>query len=167
MTKRPRRGWSAALCLAVVGCGGGSSGPAGADLSAFALATIVADGVEFEVYVADDDPKREQGLMGATHAQIAPTAMDTPRGMLFVWPSARTVAFFMRDTSVPLDLAYVRSDGSISSIHGLVPFDETPVGSGEPILAALEVPAGTLGARGVEVGDLVAIPQAVLDDAVE
>jgi uncharacterized membrane protein (UPF0127 family) len=141
----------------VAACGGGEGAP-GADLSGFPTARVLVGGVEFEVYVATTVAQQAQGLMNATAAQVAPLPDGTPRGMLFVFASEATRSFWMRDTYVPLDLAYATADGMIVEIHDLVPLDETLVTSGEPVQYALEAPAGTFAAEGIAVGSVIVVP---------
>lgn len=150
-----------ALSLTLAACGGGGSGPSGptgANLSLFAVETISADGNAIAAWIADTPALQAQGLMNATPEQLAPLGDGTPRGMLFVFATDLVPSFWMRDTYVPLDLAYIRSDGTIAEIHALAPLDETLVPAGEPVRMALEVPAGTLSTLGVGVGDLVLRP---------
>ena len=146
----------AALLLLAGGCS--SSSRTGADLSGFDTARITANGVEIEVWLADTGAQQLQGLMFATEVQLDPLPDGTPRGMLFRFASEDFRSFFMKDTFVPLDLAYATADGTIVEIHSLVPLDLTPVTSSEPVQFALEVPAGTLAAEGIGVGDVIVIP---------
>jgi uncharacterized membrane protein (UPF0127 family) len=140
--------------LVLAACSG-SQGAPGADLSGFPTARITVNGVEFEVFVATTVAQQAQGLMNAREGQLLPLGDGTPRGMLFVFPSERILSFWMRDTYVPLDLAYARADGSIAEVHDLVPLNETPVVSGEPVLYALEALSGTFAAHGIGVGSLI------------
>lgn len=146
------------LTLASCGGGGGPPGAPGANLGLFAVETISADGNAIAAWIADTPALQAQGLMNATPEQLAPLGDGTPRGMLFVFATDLVPSFWMRDTYVPLDLAYIRSDGTIAEIHALAPLDETLVPAGEPVRMALEVPAGTLSTLGVGVGDLVLRP---------
>lgn len=57
------------------------------------------------------------------------TNMSENEGMLFVFPDAEPRSFYMRNTHVPLSLAYIEPDGTIADIHDLQPLDETPVPS--------------------------------------
>jgi uncharacterized membrane protein (UPF0127 family) len=151
----------ATLVLTVLAaCGGGGDGSSepstpGADLSAFAIETITVGDVPIAAWIADTPAKRSQGLMRASAEQLEPTDDGTERGMLFVFPDVRTRSFFMRDTGVPLDLAYAGADGTIFEVVALVPFDETPVPSTQPVAFALEVRAGRLDALGLGVGDRI------------
>jgi uncharacterized membrane protein (UPF0127 family) len=138
-------------------CSGGE-GASGAGLSGFPKARILVGGVEFEVYVATTPAQQAEGLMNATESQLEPLFDGTPRGMLFVFPTEAVRSFWMKDTEVPLDLAYARDDGTIAEIHGMVPLDETPVVSGEPVQYALEALEGTLAAHGIAAGAVIEVP---------
>ncbi len=144
----------------VAGCGASPSAPRvpTANLDALPTTRILVGGAEVEVWLATTPAQQEQGLMFATPEQLAPLPDGTRRGMLFVFDPAAFVSFYMRDTFVPLDLAYIRFDRFIVAIHDLAPLDETMVLSTEPVAFALEVPAGTLSELGVDVGDAVLIP---------
>jgi uncharacterized protein len=142
------------LALILSACGGGEGAP-GADLSGFPTARILVGGVEFEVYLATTFAQQSQGLMNATEEQLEPLPDGTPRGMLFVFAGEATRSFWMRDTYVALDLAYATADGTIVEVHDLMPLDETPVTSGEPVQYALEAPAGTFAAEGIAVGSVI------------
>jgi uncharacterized membrane protein (UPF0127 family) len=143
------------LLVAVLSACGGGEGAPGADLSGFPTARVLVGGVEFEVYLATTPAQQAQGLMNATAEQIEPLLDGTPRGMLFVFPDEATRSFWMRDTFLPLDLAYATADGLVVELHELVPLDETMVTSAEPVQYALEAPAGTFAAEGIAVGSVI------------
>ena len=134
-------------------CSGGGGGAL--PYSDLETATLRSGPAVFRVWIADTAATRAQGLMNATEADLAPLGDGTRRGMLFVFPVAQSVSFWMRDTEVPLDLAYLDETGRILAVHALVPLDETPVPSPGPIRYALEVRAGDLG---VGVGDVIELP---------
>jgi uncharacterized membrane protein (UPF0127 family) len=151
--------WLLTLTILAACSGGGDDGPApGSDLAGFAVDRVTVNGQEIEVWLATTFGQQSQGLMFATEDQLAPLPDGTPRGMLFVFPDERLRNFWMRNTHVPLDLAYIRADGTIVDIHDLIPLDETLVGSSEAVRYALEVRAGTLASMGVAPGDVVTIP---------
>lgn len=143
------------LLLVILSACGGAAGASGADLSGFPTARILVGGVEFEVWLATTVAQQARGLMLATEEQLLPLGDGTPRGMLFVFSTEATRSFWMRDTYVPLDLAYARADGTIAEVHQLVPLDETLVVSGEPVQYALEALAGTFAAHGIAPGALI------------
>ena len=151
--------WALVLVAACTSGGGGPPpGGGGSDLSGFAIETITVDGVAIEAWLAETPAQQAQGFMDATEAQLADLPDGTPRGMLFVFAAPQPVSFFMRDTFVALDLAYIRADGTIAEVHELVPLDETPVPASEPIQFALEVRRGTLAANGLGPGSVLVIP---------
>jgi uncharacterized membrane protein (UPF0127 family) len=131
--------------------GGGTDSP----YSGLETATLRSGPMEFRVWIADTAATRAEGLMDATEADLAPLADGTRRGMLFVFPVAAEVSFWMRDTEVALDLAYLDDSGRILAVHALIPLDDTPVASPGPVRYALEVRAGDLG---LGVGDVIELP---------
>lgn len=161
----------AALVVLFASCGGGGSDDASAGdgggngggggtptLVGFATTRIDVDGVELEVWLAESDAQHRRGFMFVTEDEIAPLPDGTPRGMLFLFPSDRRLSFFMRDTQVPLDLAYATADGRIVEVHELAPFDERSVVAAQPVRYALEAARGTFARHGIGVGDRIEIP---------
>ena len=101
----------------------------------------------FTIALADTGPERSQGLM---HVKEMPTSS----GMLFVYPDARNVSFWMKNTFIPLDLIFLDATGTVKRVHeNAVPHDETPIsgGSGD-ILAVLEINGGLAGQLGIVAG---------------
>jgi len=109
---------------------------------------------KFEVELATTPAEREQGLM--FRKSLAPNA-----GMLFLYPNEQEVAFWMKNTLIPLDMLFLKADGSIARIaHDAVPLDETPIPSNAAVKAVLEVNGGTAQALGIKEGDKVDYPSA-------
>jgi len=105
-------------------------------------ATVVAE-------VADEPDERTTGLMGRT-------ALDDGRGMLFVFPAPQAMGFWMRDTLIPLSIAYLNAAGVIREIHDLQPLDEKPARSAfRDLVYALEVPQGWFHRNKILPGDRV------------
>ena len=77
------------------------------------------------------------------------------RGMIFPYDPPRPVAFWMHNTLIPLDMVFIRADGTIARIATARPLDDTPVPSGEPIAAVLEIAAGRAAQLGIVPGDKV------------
>jgi hypothetical protein len=75
---------------------------------------------ELTAEVADTHQQREKGLMRRSF-------LGDDEGMLFVYESPQQVAFYMKDTFIPLSCAFIDTDGTILEIHDLEPLDETPV----------------------------------------
>ena len=81
------------------------------------------------------------------------TNMPEGDAMLFVFPTAAPRAFYMRNTHVPLSVAYINPDGVIEEIHDLQPLNEVSVPSkSENIQFVLEVPHGWFKRHNIEPG---------------
>ena len=64
------------------------------------------------------------------------------RGMLFVFPDERVLEFWMRNTEIPLSIAFADASGRIVRIADMEPLSDAPVSSGAPARYALEVNRG-------------------------
>jgi uncharacterized membrane protein (UPF0127 family) len=102
--------------------------------------------VTVELAVTPDEQQR--GLM---HRQ----ALRAGHGMLFPFPLPKTASFWMKDTPLPLDLLFVRPDGTIAAILPGKPEDLTPISAGEPVIAVLEIAGGSARTLGIAAGDHV------------
>ena len=103
----------------------------------------------FKMEVAADDASRAQGLMHRTHL-----AKDA--GMLFDFKTAVMTAFWMKDTPLPLDMLFVRADGTISTVAAnAVPYSTAEIASAEPVRAVIEIGGGQAQALGIAPGDRV------------
>jgi len=99
--------------------------------------------------IAADDTSRELGLMSRTN-------LGTNEAMVFVFPQPRPVTFWMKDTPIPLSIAYVGRSGMIFELHDMKPFDETPIPSASSaVIYAIEVPKGWFLNHGVFAGSKV------------
>jgi uncharacterized protein len=109
--------------------------------------------VRVQVEVADDMDEMQMGLMGRT-------ALAENAGMLFVYPKERELSFWMKDTLIPLSIAFMDSEGRIVDIQDMKALDDKPphYASAEPARYALEVNEGFFDERGVEVGDRARLP---------
>ena len=77
------------------------------------------------------------------------------RGMIFPLGQPRFASFWMHNTLIPLDIVFIRSDGTIARIATARPLDDTPVPSGEPVAAVLESAGGRAAQLGMSPGDRV------------
>ena len=76
------------------------------------------------------------------------------RGMIFPYTPPQHVAFWMKNTLIPLDMVFIREDGTIARIATAKPLDQTPVPSGEPVVAVLEIAGGRAAQLGIKAGDV-------------
>ena len=118
-------------------------------------ATIPVGKASVVAEVARKPDERERGLMFRK-------SIKDGEAMLFVFEADQRLAFWMKNTTVPLSIAYIASDGTIREILDLEPLSLEAKGSERSVRYALEVPRGWFERAGVAVGDRVAIPP--LDD---
>ena len=90
-------------------------------------------------------------------------SLDQNSGMLFIFDEVAEQSFHMRETRIPLDIAFITEEGIIESIKELEPFDENPVYSEGEVLCALEVNRGWFAENNVEVGDEIDIEEGKKD----
>jgi len=81
--------------------------------------------------------------------------LDQNSGMLFVFDEVGEKSFHMKDTKIPLDIAFINKDGIIESIKELEPLNTLPVYSNSKVLYALEVNRGWFAEKNVKIGDRV------------
>jgi uncharacterized membrane protein (UPF0127 family) len=102
----------------------------------------------FIVELAVDSQSQQHGLMERT-------SLADDRGMIFPFPYPKIASFWMKDTPLPLDLIFVRPDGTIAAILPGKPKDLHPITAGEAVSAVLEVRQGRSEALGIKAGDVV------------
>ncbi len=95
--------------------------------------------------IADDEPEREVGLMFRTEL-VSGTAM------VFIFPEAQQLGFWMKNTLIPLDLLFFRAGELVAVIPWAKPHDETPLSPAELADTVLEVPGGWAAANGIGTG---------------
>jgi uncharacterized protein len=167
---RPKRGLPFLFAMMVVGCLATTSvfllpairKPPGAQSKASSGAPPGALTVDYQLRgagqpvtvrleVAPDPPSRTRGLSGRT-------SVPPGTGMVFLYPQDTTGGFWMKDTLVPLSIAFVASSGKVVSISEMVPCTADPCqvyDPGAPYRYAVELPAGGFAAAGVGPGGLV------------
>ena len=153
---------AAALALVVLpltACTGDGVASSAADEKAGLTVTVAsANGAHaFTVETAKTPQEQERGLMFRT---------DIPAngGMLFApYPpeggAPKEASFWMKNTPSPLDIIFIRADGTIATIaENTVPYSETSVPSGEPVAAVLEIRGGRAAELGIAEGDKISWP---------
>ncbi len=160
--------------LLVAGCGGGGEAEAPVDQgpkeavpaettpasttpttesagqqSTLAIINSAGERVVVRVEIADTPAEQTRGLMERT--ELAEDA-----GMLFVFNREQQAPFTMKNTLIPLSIAFIDAGGRIVDILDMQPLDETTrYSSAEPYQYALEVNQGFFEARGIEVGNVL------------
>jgi uncharacterized protein len=149
------------LLALVVGCGGepgegppqATAGAAAAPADGTPASLRPQQGVAWVIFgtdtvraeVADTPEARERGLMYRTE-------LADGEGMIFVYSAAATRSFWMRNTFIPLDIAFLDDRLIVVDIQQMEPESETLHESAAPAMFALEVPQGWFASRGIEVG---------------
>jgi len=105
----------------------------------------------FTVEIAATPDQQERGLM--FRKSLAPN-----RGMIFPYDPPQEVGFWMKNTLIPLDIVYIRANGTIAHIVNAEPMDLTPLPSGEPVVLVLEIAGGRAAQLGIKDGDKVSWP---------
>jgi uncharacterized membrane protein (UPF0127 family) len=106
----------------------------------------------FTVEVARTAAQRQKGLMGRSR-------MGEQQGMLFVFDADETLNFWMKDTQIPLSIAFISSSGTITEIRDMRPLSEDIVHARLKCRYALEVNQGAFARAGVGEGDTVGFPE--------
>ncbi len=107
---------------------------------------------QFQAEIADTAALRERGLMFRR-------SLDADRAMLFNFGEPRPVAMWMKDTYIPLDMLFIRKDGTVAGFAtDTVPQSLDVISVEEAVLGVLEVPAGTAKRIGLKPGDKVRHP---------
>lgn len=147
---KPGRSVLFAVILGLEVIAGWADAPAGPPLKTEALTILTRHGpARFTVEVADTDQTRERGLM--FRKSLAPD-----RGMLFDFHTPQPVAFWMKNTLIPLDMVFIAPDGHVVSIaRHAQPLSETPIESGGVVLGVLEIAGDRAAALDIEPGDRV------------
>jgi uncharacterized membrane protein (UPF0127 family) len=102
----------------------------------------------FVAEVAASPEQQERGLM--FRREIGPD-----RGMIFPYDPPQVVGFWMKNTLIPLDMVFIRADGTIARIATATPLSLDAVGSGEAVAAVLEIRGGRAAELGIRAGDRV------------
>ena len=111
--------------------------------------TLRIGSTSVEAEVADEIDERTIGLMGREN-------LAEGKGMLFVFREPQAMGFWMKNTLIPLSIAYINAAGVIREIHDMQPHDETPARSAfRDLLYALEVPQGWFQKNKILPGDRI------------
>lgn len=151
-----RRGIAPVALILAIACSTHSStfsvisGPCAASTVTFANKGAL------HVAFAADDEERARGLMGVTD-------LPANQGMAFVWKGQTDSSFWMKDTLIPLSIAFVDASGHVVTIQEMTPCTTDPCTTYEasvPYGMAVEANAGWFGDHGIEVGDRAVLKEA-------
>jgi uncharacterized membrane protein (UPF0127 family) len=147
----------ASLLVACSQPGSQEAGPTPSQSPTFRAGTAIIDtdggAVLVRIEVADSPELQQLGLMHRT-------SLDEDAGMVFIFFESHTAGFWMKDTLIPLSIAFFARDGKILTILDMEPCEADPCPSYEPGVTyqgALEVNQGAFADWGVEVGDTIRV----------
>lgn len=133
----------------------GQAAPDGAAAREALMPVTIASGRARHVYKVEfavTPAEQARGLM--YRSSLAPD-----HGMLFPFRPARRTSFWMKNTLIPLDIIFIRADGTIARIaEQATPLSLEPIDSGESVAAVLEIVGGGVAAAGISVEDRVSWP---------
>jgi uncharacterized protein len=111
---------------------------------------------QLHVSIASDDASRERGLMGVTQ-------LGANDGMAFTWDAPQDATFWMKDTLIPLSIAFVDADGKVITLREMTPCTADPCltyAADGPYTTALEANANWFTDHHVKVGDTMTLTSA-------
>jgi len=138
------------LFLFVFNAGFAACSPQKLKTTALTIERVDAPPVELTVEIARTDEERALGLMFRKK-------LPDGQGMLFVFDRDQQMSFWMKNTLIPLSIAFITSDGHILEIKDMQPNDINSVKSSRSARYALEVPQGWFNRVNVKAGDVVKI----------
>lgn len=118
------------------------------------FAPISIKGKTIIIECAYTNQTRSKGLM---HRKYLPENS----GMLFIYPDERILEFWMKNTRIPLSIAFIKSDGTIVDIKPMYPYSLETVTSEQPVKYALEMNFGWFDRNNIKVGDKVEISDVI------
>jgi uncharacterized protein len=129
-------------------------------------ATLHIDKATLNTLVAATPDQEERGLMYVTK-------LPDNDGMLFMLPSITTASFWMKNTLIPLSVAFIDKNGTILEIHDMqpgdpnVPDNQLPItrSTSDQVAFALETNLHWFALNGIKAGDKIAPPPATLEHA--
>ncbi|WP_447765042.1 DUF192 domain-containing protein [Sphingopyxis panaciterrae] len=132
------------LALPMAGCGS-DSGAQAESVATVPLTITAGDKVhKFDVEIARTADEQQKGLMFRT-------SLPADGGMIFPFEKPRIASFWMKNTLIPLDMIFVRADGSIDRVaENTIPESLEPVVSGAEVAAVLELAGGTSARLGID-----------------
>jgi uncharacterized protein len=137
------------LCLLLGICFAGCNSAKTVDPFGLRTVNLMVGGVSLKAEVAEDDQSREMGLMFRD-------SLPEDRGMLFIFDQPHQASFWMKNTKIPLSIAFLENDHVISEEKSMRPYDETLIQSrSDKIRYAIEVNAGWFDRHQVKPGTKV------------
>lgn len=118
----------------------------------FSKINLPLKGIDFKIEIAETPSQQSQGLMYRE-------SLGKNEGMLFVFKKDQRLHFWMKNTTIPLSIAYIGSEGIIKEIKTMAPLSEETVSSSVPVRYALELRQGRFRELDLKEGDKILLPE--------
>lgn len=125
-------------------------------LADYKKTTVTIGGHAYTCWIADEEAERTEGLMFLKDNEI-----KANEGMIFAFPDEAPRSFWMHNTLIGLDIAYISKAGKVVSVKAMKALDEKGVPSEGPAMYAVEVKAGVFTKAGIKKGMAVTISPAI------
>ena len=117
------------------------------------MPTIKVKDKTLKVRLAITPAQQRQGLMNVQG--MGPTKLPENEGMLFIYRREEILSFWMKNTTLPLSIAFINKKGNITEIRDMEPMGMDSVRSAKPAQYALEVNRGWFTKNNIKIGDKV------------
>jgi uncharacterized membrane protein (UPF0127 family) len=121
---------------------------AGFEVTELTIKTAGGHLVPISAEMARTQDEHTQGLMNRK-------SLSDGKGMIFIFEKDQILSFWMKNTQIPLSIAFITRDGRILEMYDMQPFNLTPVQSSRSVRFALEVPQSWFRRAGITVGDKI------------
>jgi len=121
---------------------------------------LVSVTVGKDVYQIEVARTREEQSLGLMYRE----SLESDKGMIFIYKEDRKLSFWMKNTYIPLSIAFIAKDGTIKEIHQLKPESLTPIISTHSVRYALELPSGSFQRSDAKIGDKISLPSLITDN---
>ena len=111
-------------------------------------ATFEGKSAKLLLSIANTNESRSKGLMFQA-------SLKTNHGIIFIWPSSKKQCMWMKNTSIPLSVAYLSADGRILEFYDMVPFSEDSICSSKKARMSVEVNQGWFSKNQIAEGDKI------------
>ncbi len=123
----------------------------------------------YEINIHDKKPRVEVAFRQKerTIGLMFRDKLDNDHGMLFIYPQEHNLSFWMKNTRIPLSIAFINSSGTITQIETMAPYSLTSHTSKVKVRFALEMEEGWFRKNGITVGGKVDFPSEIRNLKVE
>ena len=129
----------------------------------------ISDNITYEINIHDKKPRVEVAFRQKerTIGLMFRDKLDNDHGMLFIYPQEQNLSFWMKNTRIPLSIAFINSSETITQIEPMAPYSLTSHTSKVKVRFALEMEEGWFRKNGITVGSKVDFPSEIRNLKVE